>query len=149
MIYNDMTSLLRGITKEMQKAMTELSDQSREIVDKELSGYYTGSPKMYKRTGMLARDGEVTPVTGDKEQVFIARLKKDYTYPSITYTYPDGSQTTSKSPTMEDVLRLTNDGATYGSVGKLHPAIGNGGYWQRIEEQIEQSLNETFGRHFN
>lgn len=133
----------------MQKAMTELSDRSREIVDKELGGYYTGSPKMYKRTGMLGKAGEVTPVTGDKEQEFTVRLKTDYTYPSITYTYPDGGQTTSKSPSMEDVLNLTNDGITYGSVGKLHPAIGSGGYWQRIEEQIEKSLNDTFGQHFN
>ena len=133
----------------MQKAMTELSDKSREIIDKEMSGYYTGSPKMDKRTGMLGRDGEVTPLTGDKEQEFTARLKKDYTYPSITYTYPDGGQTTSKSPSMEDVLNLTNDGIIYGSVGKLHPAIGRSGYWQRIEEQIEQSLNDTFGQHFN
>ena len=144
-----MPSLLRGITNEMQKAMTELSDKSREIVDKELGGYYTGSPKMYKRTGMLGRDGEVTPVTGDKEQEFTARLKTDYTYPSITYTYPDGGKTTSKSPSMEDVLNLTNDGIIYGSVGKLHPAIGRSGYWQRIEEQIEQSLNDTFSQHFN
>ena len=144
-----MTSLLRGIAQEMQKAMTELSDKSREIVDNELSGYYTGTPKMYKRTGMLGKDGEVTPVTGDKEKEFTARLKTDYTYPSITYTYPDGGQTTSKSPSMEDILKLTNDGVVYGSVGKLHPAIGRGGYWQRIEEQIEQSLNDTFSHHFN
>lgn len=151
MIVNSREELVRALADEMKKAMNELNVTSKNIVESELKAYYAGtSPKMYKRTGMLESSGEVTNVSGDRaEMSFIARMKKDYTYPSITYTYPDGGHTTSKSPSMEDVLNLTNDGITSSSVGRLHPAIGRGGYWDRIEEKIEESQNTIMGNHFH
>lgn len=149
MIIRNSAELTHALTQEIAKAMNELADESREIVDRELAGYYTGSPKMYQRTGHLAQDGDVTPPSGTTEQSFLARLKNDYSYPSITYTYPDGGQTTSKSPTMGDILKLTNDGQTSSSVGKLHPAIGRRGYWQRIEDGIRQAQDRIMAQHFH
>lgn len=147
---NSMAELNRALRNEINAAMNEMQTQALADMREEVGKYYDGSsPLMYKRTHHLARTPRVSSFTRSSDRVeFDAYLDTKYTYPSITYTYWDGNQTTSKSPSMSDILNLTNNGTTSSSVGKLHPTLGNSGYWEEAEKKMERSLATIIRRHF-
>ena len=136
----------------MNKGMVTASKDIERAMFKETEGFYSqGTPVMYQRTGKLERAPRVSELIGGftDEISFRAYLDQSGGYPSITYTYWNGGQTTSKAPSMTDVLNLTNYGTTSSSVGKLHPALGRSGYWERAMAQMQQLLDKNIGKQFN
>lgn len=149
--YNNLDALLRAIESKMGKAMSAASKDIEGAMLQETEGFYAqGNPVMYKRTGQLERTPRVSEISGSNsdEQSFRAYLDESGGYPSITYTYRDGGQTTSKAPSMTDVLNLTNYGTTSSSVGKLHPALGRSGYWERAKARMQELLDKNMGKQF-
>ena len=148
-VASSMAELEKQIMEEMRKAMYDAKRQSEDDMKEAVQGYYTGSPKMYKRTGKLKKTPKTSGVSsGAKSIEFDAYLDTNSVYPSITYTYTDGHTSTSKSPSMTDVINLTNYGTTSGSVGKLHPSIGTPGYWEKALTKIEKTVDTSFGKYF-
>lgn len=126
------------ILAQMKKAMNTVSIKALADMYEETGDFYEGTePKQYNRTGALGDAPRTTNISDNGDSVeFKAYLDKEYTY------------TTGKNPTMEDVLNLTNDGITNSSVGKLRKAIGKQGYWERAEEKMEKSLEDTMKKYF-
>lgn len=148
--YGDIASIKAAIMQFVTSAVQSASVQTKEEIVKQVESYYAGSPVMYQRTYQLKNTPMTTPVSSGADSAsFEAYLNPAGGYPSITYTYWDGNQTTSKAPSMMDILNLTNDGATGSSVGYLHPAIGNGGYWQRAESQMQNILDSNLSKYFS
>jgi len=150
-VCNSIADLQRAIVKELESAMNSASKEIEDVMRQETQGFYSsGSPVMYRRTGQLGRTPKVSPLESDgsSQVVFKAYLDPAGGYPSITYTYWDGGQTTSKAPSMTDVLNLTNYGTTSSSVGYLHPALGRSGYWERALGRMQGILDKNVGSHF-
>ena len=150
--YSNLDALLHAIESKMSKAMSAASRDIERAMLQETEGFYSkGNPVMYKRTGQLERTPRVSELSGGNsdEQSFRAYLDESGGYPAITYTYWDGGQTTSKAPSMTDVLNLTNYGTTSSSVGKLHPALGKKGYWERAKARMQELLDKNMGKQFH
>lgn len=150
-VYNSIAELQKAIIKELKSAMNSASREIENVMQQETQGFYSsGSPAMYSRTGQLGKTPKVSPLESDggSQVAFKAYLDPAGGYPSITYTYWNGSQTTSKAPSMTDVLNLTNYGTTSSSVGYLHPALGRGGYWERALGKMQGILDKNVGSHF-
>ena len=148
--FSNLADLQKAIMKEVESAMNSASKEIEALMQKETQGFYAaGSPVMYRRTGQLGRTPQVSGMELSATSAgFKAYLDPAGGYPSITYTYWDGNQTTSKAPSMTDVLNLTNYGTTSSSVGYLHPALGRGGYWERSLAQMQNILDKNIGSHF-
>ena len=148
-VYTSIDDLQKAIMAEINKAMEDASKEIKETMQKEVDSFYSeGDPVMYERTGQLGKTPKVSPIKSTAtESSFDAYLDTSYRYPAITYTYYDGSQTTSKRPTMTDVINLTNYGTTSSSVGYLHPALGKPGYWERSVKQMKKILNQNLKKH--
>lgn len=150
MIVNSDEELQAAMMKEIQLTLARINKKAWELLSVEIAMAYTGAPAMYQRTFMLARTPRTTPtsLSGNSAQ-FEVYLDTGYTYPSITYHYADGNTTTSKSPSMTDVLNLTNYGTTSSGVGKLHPALMRGGYWERALTKIQNEVNAQLSAAFH
>ena len=130
--------------------MDQVNSKSSKIVEQMIMESYKGEPIMYKRTYHLPKTPRTTSTSiSGRSASFDVYLDTSYTYPAITYTYRDGSKTTSKSPSMTDVLNLTNYGTTSSSVGYLHPAKVQHGYWERSLKQIEKELHAAISAAFH
>jgi len=150
-VCNSLAELQRAILKEMESAMNSASKEIEDTVKQDVQSFYSsGSPVMYVRTGKLGKTPKTSPISnnGASEISFKAYLDQNGGYPSITYTYRDGHQTTSKAPSMTDVLNLTNYGTTSSSVGRLHPALGQSGYWEKALGKMQGILDKNMGSHF-
>lgn len=151
-LYSDLNSLKAAIKREMNRALYLSSKEMKSTMQKEVDAYYnSGYPKMYERTNQLRSTPSVSPITESGDTMsFDAYLNTALpNYPHITYTYYDGSQTTSKSPTMTDVLNLTNYGTTSSSVGYLHPAAGTyRNYWEHSKDQFREILTNNMKKFF-
>lgn len=145
-----MAELNAAIMAELSKAMEDASKEIKDAMVEEVESFYSsGSPVMYQRTGKLGKTPMTSPIKkGGSSISFDAYLNTAGGYPSITYTYWDGNQTTSKAPSMTDVLNLTNYGTTSSSVGVLHPALGKGGYWERSLSRMQDILDKNISMRF-
>lgn len=149
--YSSLAELKAAMMRELNKAMKASAEEMKNKMKEEIQTFYAGgSPAMYVRTGKLGNTPMTTPISSSDTTVsFKAYLNKAGGYPSITYTYFDGSTTTSKAPSMTDVLNLTNYGTTSSSVGKLHPALGGPGYWERATGQFQEILDKNIRSSFH
>ena len=138
MVANNMKQLEQMILREMRTAMNVASKKMLADMYDETEGFYTGKePVMYERTGALGDSPRVTaPTIGVNSVEFDAYLDTSHQY------------TTGKNPTMLDVLNLANDGITSSSVGKLRPTVGRKEFWQRAEEKMEKTFDETMRSFF-
>ena len=138
MVANNMKQLEQMILREMRTAMNVASKKMLADMYDETEGFYTGKePVMYERTGALGDSPRVTaPTSGVNSVEFDAYLDTSHQY------------TTGKNPTMLDVLNLANDGITSSSVGKLRPTVGRKEFWQRAEEKMEKTFDETMRSFF-
>lgn len=139
MIAKNMDELKAMIMRDARKAVKNTSSKAIKNMQTEISKFYTSaSPVMYERTGALRKTPTVSPVTATSNSAeFKAYLDDSHVY------------STGKKPTMQDVLRLTNDGETNSSVGKLRPAVGKGGYWENAEKEIEKDFNDEMSKYFD
>lgn len=138
MTAKNMKELETMIMKQAQKAMQVAQKKAEADMYEAVGEFYSGGePVLYERTGALANTPSVSPLTTSGNTVsFKAYLDEGHQY------------TTGANPNMKDVLNLTNYGITNSSVGKLRHAVGNEGYWEKAEQNIEKDVNETMRKFF-
>lgn len=138
MVATDMQKLEAMLKKEMKSAMKKVSRSALRHMQDEVNQFYNSpDPVMYHRTGALWETPTVSEISETADAVsFDAYLDTRHQY------------TTGKQPNMLDVLRLANNGITQSSVGTLRPTVGQGGFWERAEEKIEQSFLDEMKKRF-
>lgn len=138
MIAKNMKELNSMLNKELKKAMNVVSEKALANMYEAAGEFYTqGEPKMYERTGALGNTPRTTSLSSTGNSVsFEAYLDKKHQY------------TTGKNPSMEDVLKLANNGITNSSVGKLRKTVGKQGFWEEAEKKIEKDLDDTLSNFF-
>lgn len=117
------------IMAEMIAAMNDAKEAMFDDTQSEVIGYYTGSPKVYHRTGQLLTIPRADPVTGG-----------GYTVTTRIYLHDGGGYSTGSNPSMATVINWTNGGGG--------GTIGNHGYWGRAVSKMGKSFNAAFGAHF-
>ena len=127
--YTDWSSLKRGLQDEMRKALMGALDDSFMALSLNAKNFYQGNPKVYDRTGAFGESPEWKPIEGSGDSL-VATV-----YMDGGYTYDTGMQ-----PAGLTVFQWAEEGS--------HGILGSTGTWERTEEDIEQAINDNFGRVF-
>ena len=126
----DIDQIKKDCQRRLRRTMQVANREAEEIIDGELWDYYSGTtPKVYQRTGTLGNAGIVTPVEGSGDEChFSAGINEGISYTTGTYS---GIQ----------VIDATDQGHS--------GTIGNHGYWERIQEELSQAVNQAFSQQFD
>lgn len=117
--------LKKSLQKEVRDATEEAVEKSFQEFHANVDNFYSAPGGRYRRTGQLAESPEMRLYgSGDS---YTGELSLDTTY----QYYPAGRPT--------DVIY------GYAEDGGL---LGNGGFWQRTQLNIEENINEAFGKRF-
>lgn len=111
--------------KKMQRAMNETINKSFQDLHENVDNFYNSHEGDYKRTGQLAESPEQELSGGGNKMHGELRLDTSYRY------NPSG--------------RDTNTIYGYAESGGL---LGNGGFWQRTQDDIQRNIDEAFGKEF-
>lgn len=147
MEFTNASQLIAALQKRQRQAMFRMEQEALNEMRAETSAYYDGTtPKMYRRTYMLRNSPRTSAINSSGDTMcFDAYLDQNYRYPSIQY----GHQRPSKTPSMTDVLNLTNyQTSANSSVGYLHPTIGRLHYWERANDRMRSIAQNTLGSFF-
>ncbi len=124
-IFDSWNKLKKSLQKEVRDATEEAVEKSFQDLHENVDNFYTAPEGRYRRTGQLAESPEMRLYgSGDS---YTGELSLDTTY----QYYPAGRPT--------DVIY------GYAEDGGL---LGNGGFWQRTQLNIEENINEAFGKRF-
>ena len=134
-VVRSIAELEKAIMRDMENAMKSVEAYALADLYEATGKFYGGGePKMYVRTGALAKTPMTTkPVRSGHTISFEAKLNDA------------GGYSTGKRPGMREVLILTNTGSYSG----LRPAVGTTHYWEYAEQKIEEDLNKAFSKAFN
>lgn len=128
--YTDLNSLLNAMRKEMRSAMQSAEQRSHMKALENTDEFYSqGDPKRYVRTGKYGDAPDSTGVTGGG----------DYLEAEI-YMNPAGHGYTTGTFSAQEVWEVAENH----SAGVL----GMPGRWAQTESDIEQIVNEEFGKRF-
>lgn len=147
MEYTNANQLFAALQKRVNEAMARSRQDALEEMRAETTAYYDNTkPVLYRRTYKLKNSPRTSNLSSHGDTVsFDAYLDTNYRYPSITY----GSQPPSKSPSLTDVINLTNYQTSAGSsVGYLHPAIGRPHYWERANTRMRDRISRRIRSFF-
>ena len=128
--HTNMNSLLGALRKEMQSAMHNAEQRSHiKALENAEEFYSQGSPKYYKRTGKYGDAPDSTGVTGSGDHL-----------EAEIYMNPSGHGYTTGSFSAQEVWEAAEN----------HTAgvIGMPGRWAQTESDIQQIVNEEFGKRF-
>lgn len=120
--YSSWGALKAAIEGKMKEAMEETIDKSFEDAHKNVDEFYNSPQGRYQRTGQLAESPEME-LSGLHGEI---RLDTSYPY----------------NPSGRDTMTIYN----YAESGGL---LGNGGFWERTEEDIQKNLESVFSKYFN
>lgn len=139
-VATSMAQLKKMLQDEMRKAM---EDANKEVLDKtktEVSGYYTGSPKIYPRQNVLKNSPKTTPVSGGGDNLsFDVYLDQSGSYASVN-SYLQSLGFVSRFSTAE-AFEAAESGTSH--------VIGNSGFWSRLEGGgFESAIKSAFGKYF-
>lgn len=122
---NSFAELEKVCQAKMRKAMEETINKSFQDLHTNVDHFYDSPEGIYKRTGQLAESPEYE-LSGDGNTMH-GELRLD-----TSYRYnPSG--------------RDTNTIYGYAENGGL---LGNGGFWERTEEDTKRNIDEAFGKEF-
>lgn len=114
----------------IKKEMKQCTQSARDRMDRELfmnvNEYYTGTPKVYKRTGTLLN----APASTEVEIKDNGKSLEFATYMDESISYRSGSFSGA------DVINATE----YGRAG----TIGNHGYFQKTDDAVDEILEDEF-----
>lgn len=139
----NMKQLNALLERQLKKAMNEASRKVLSDMRDETVGFYADTkPKVYERTGALGEtprisDVKTNPTSTGAESSFKAYLDTEHQY------------TTGNRPSMETVLDLANRGAAAAREHNMREVVGNTGFWDRAEEKMEQSFDDTMKKYFD
>lgn len=122
-----MAALKAAIQKEMYEALEETVEDSYQDLKNNVNHFYDSPEGRYKRTGQLRDSPQLDGINcnGDSAQGQI----------SIN----TGTQ---YDPSGHDTATIYG----YAEAGGL---LGNGGFWERTAEQIQDNIDESFGKRFD
>lgn len=124
-IFNSWSALKKELQKEIKSAMEETIDNSFVDAHSNVDQFYNSPEGRYHRTGQLAESPEMSlSGSGNSYHVEIS-LDTGFRY------NPSG--------------RDTNTIYNYAESGGL---LGNGGFWEQTEQDVEKNLDEAFGKRF-
>lgn len=120
--YSSWGALKAAIEGKMKEAMEETIGKSFEDARINVNYFYSSSQGRYQRTGQLAEslDFKLDGLHGE------IRLDTSNPY----------------NPSGRDTMTIYN----YAESGGL---LGNGGFWEQTEEDIQKNLESTFRKYFN
>lgn len=124
--YNNWGALKKALQDEMKKAMNEAVDKSFQDLHENVDYFYTVPEGRYHRTGQLAESPEQEVYGGGDNITGELRLDTSYVY------NPSGRDT-----------------ETIYGYAENNELIGQGGFWQQTEEDIEKNVKEAFGKRFD
>lgn len=137
MIAENMEQLNQQLLEYMKEAMSAVAIEASQDMYDATDYFYSVDPVEYVRTYALGRTPRTSDIrTGPRSVEFDAYLDRSYVY------------TSGKKPTMKDVLKLANEGVTTSSVGRLRPAVGRQGFWEKAENDMERDLKKIMGKYF-
>lgn len=133
--------LMNALRGAMSKANGRIFKETRKAVKWFYSG---GVPVMYKRTGQLGNTPRTTAVSSAMSGVG----------GSVTfeiYLEQGGGYGTGDNPSMAQVLDLANYGSawTTKSGRTARPTVGNQGFWEKAEDQMQKILDQEVGSVFH
>lgn len=117
--------LKKSLQKEVRDATEEAVEKSFQELHANVDNFYSAPGGRYRRTGQLAESPEMRLYgSGDS---YTGELNLDTTY----QYYPAGRPT-------DIIYGYAEDGGL----------LGNGGFWQKTQLNIEENINEAFGKRF-
>ena len=124
--YGSMSALKEAMLKEMLAAMEETVDKSFQDIHKNVDHFYSKGRGRYKRTGQLAESPQIDGISGGGDSV-TGQLSLD-----TGYVYnPSGRDT-------ETIYGWAEQGGL----------LGNCQFWQKSMDDIENNIEESFGKRF-
>ena len=121
-----MASLKAALQKEMFSAIQEVTEKSYEDLKDNVSHFYDSPEGRYHRTNQLKDSSQLDGI--------------DYNGDSAI-----GQISINTGTQYNPAGRDTETIYGYGENGGL---LGNGGFWQRTEEDIEKNIKISFGKNF-
>lgn len=119
--FTSLGALKAAIQKECEEALQEAMEKSYEDAKGNVNNFYTVPEGAYHRTGALA----------ESPTMFVSSMSGELSL-NTGYAY---------SPAGRDTATIYN----YAEAGGL---IGNGGFWEKTEEDVQKNINESFGKWF-
>lgn len=124
--YNSWVALENAIREKNREAMKEVVDLSFKDAHRNVDQFYNSPEGRYKRTGQLAESPEQE--FSAYGNIVEGEIRLDTTYHYI----PSG--------------RNTKTIYEYAESGEL---LGNGGFWENTEVDIENNIRKAYGRRFS
>lgn len=123
--FDSWDKLKKSLQKEVRDATEEAVEKSFQDLHENVDNFYTAPGGRYHRTGQLSESPEMR-LNGSGDS-YTGELSLDTTY----QYYPAGRPT-------DIIYGYAEDGGL----------LGNGGFWQRTQLNIEENINEAFGKRF-
>lgn len=129
-VFKNMASLVNALQAEMREAMEEVTEKSLKDADNEMQVFDDGgTPDRYDRVYNYENSPDTHGVSGSGNVVDSdIYLNDGYDYNTGTFSTPE-------------VFKAAESGS-YG-------IVGTPGTWARIEEDIQQNIDNSFGKRFN
>lgn len=124
--FDSFNALKKAIQKEVQVAMSEVLTTSFVNAHSNVDQFYNSPEGRYNRTGQLAESPEMSLSGGGDS--YHGEISLDT---GIRYN-PSGRDT-------QTIYGYAEDGGL----------LGQGGFWQQTEQDVEKNINEAFGKRFN
>lgn len=122
-----MESLLQAIRKEMYAATQEATEQSFQDLQDNVRLFYSVPEGKYHRTKQLMNSPGLKEINFDGDTA-TGKIEID-----------------TNSPHYDPAGRSVQEIYGYAEADGL---IGNGGFWQKTEEDIEKNIEDSFGKRF-
>lgn len=122
-----MSALKAALQKEMYSAVQEATEQSFQDLQTNVELFYDSPEGIYRRTGQLRDSPQLDGIDFNGDNA-VSQISIN----TGTQYDPSGRDTAT-------IYEYAEDGGL----------LGNGGFWQRTEEQIEKNIDGAFGKHFN
>lgn len=124
--FTNFAALKAGLQREMYSAVREATEESYQDLQSNTGDFYNSPQGIYQRTGQLK----------DSPQLDGINYNGDNAVGQISIN--TGTQ-------YEPAGRDTETIYIYGNEGGL---LGNPGFWDRTEDDIQKNIEKSFGKHF-
>ena len=123
--FDSWNKLKKSLQKEVRDATEEAVEKSFQNLHENVDNFYAAPEGRYHRTGQLSESPEMR--LQGSGAAYVGELSLDTAYQYC----PAGRPT-------DIIYGYAEDGGL----------LGNGGFWQRTQLNIEENINEAFGKRF-
>lgn len=122
-----MVALRAAIREQMYEALQETVEDSYQDLKKNTDHFYDAPEGRYKRTNQLRDSPQLDAVSFNNDSA-VGQLSIN----TSTQYDPSGRDT-------QTIFNYAEDNGL----------LGNGGFWQKTQDDIEKNIEESFGKHFD